>query len=67
MDTGMGASHMASVVGVKRGTAVVGGWGGITWGEMSDVGDGGDGGSKPHCHVCTYAAILHDLHMYPRT
>ena len=26
----------------------------------------GDGGSKPHCHVCTYATILHDLHMYPR-
>ncbi|KAL0624300.1 Zinc finger protein [Plecturocebus cupreus] len=27
----------------------------------------GNGGSKPHLHVCTYAAILHDLHMYPRT
>ena len=27
----------------------------------------GDGGSKPHCHVCTYATILHDLHMYFRT
>ena len=46
-----------------------GGQGGITWGEMPDVGDG-DGSNKlhkPHCHVYTYAAILHDLHMYPRT
>ena len=41
------------------------GWesqGGITWGEMPNVGD-----SKPHCHVGTYATIPHDLHMYPRT
>ena len=43
----------------------VGSWGGITWGEMPDIGDG-DGGSKPHCYVCTYATILHVLHMYPR-
>ena len=27
----------------------------------------GDGGSKPPCHVCTYATILHDLHMLLRT
>ena len=27
----------------------------------------GDGGSKPHCHVCTYTTILHVLHMYPKT
>ena len=27
----------------------------------------GDGGSKAHCHVCTYATIPHDLCMYPRT
>ena len=26
-----------------------------------------DGGSKPPCHVCTYATILHDLLRYPRT
>ena len=44
----------------------VGGQGGLTWGEMPDVSDG-DGGSKPRCHVCTYATILYDLHMYPRT
>ena len=26
----------------------------------------GDGDSKPHCHVYTYATNLHDLLMYPR-
>ena len=43
-----------------------GGWGGITWGEMPNVGEGEEG-SKTHCHVCTYATILHVLHMYPKT
>ena len=43
-----------------------GGWGGIAWGEMSNVGKGEEG-SKTHCHVCTYATILHVLHMYPKT
>ena len=38
----------------------------ITWGEMSDIGDGEEG-SKQHCHVCTYATILHVLHIYPQT
>ena len=27
----------------------------------------GEEGSKSHCHVCTYATILHVLHMYPKT
>ena len=27
----------------------------------------GGGGSKPYCHVGTYATILHILHIYPRT
>ena len=44
-----------------------GGWGGVTWGEMPDIGDGENGGSKPHCCICTYATILHFLYMYPRT
>ena len=35
-------------------------------GEMPNVGEGEDG-SRTHCHVCTYATILHDLHMYPKT
>ena len=36
--------------------------GGIAWGEMPNVGEG-DGGSKPHCHMCTYETMLHDLNM----
>ena len=40
--------------------------GGIAWGEMPNVGEGEEG-SKTHCHVCTYATILHVLHMYPKT
>ena len=36
------------------------------WGEMPDIGDGEEG-STSHCHVCTYAIILHVLHMYPKT
>ena len=44
----------------------VGSWGGITWGEMPDIGNR-YGDSKSHCHVCTYATILHVLHRYPRT
>ena len=52
--------------GLREGQWGVGSWGRITWGKMSDIGDG-DGGSKPHRHVCTYATTLHVLHMYPRT
>ena len=36
------------------------------WGKMPDVGEGEEG-SKSHCHVCTYATILHVLHIYPKT
>ena len=43
-----------------------GGRGGITWGEMPNVGEG-EKKSKAHCHVCTYATTLHVLHMYPKT
>ena len=43
----------------------LGSWGGITWGEMPDIG-GGEEGSKSDCHVCT-SATMHELHMYPRT
>ena len=43
-----------------------GDWGEIAWGEMPDVGEGEEG-SKSHSHVCTYATILHVLHMYPKT
>ena len=41
-------------------------WGGIAWGEMPDVGEGKEG-SKAHCHVCTYATVLHALLMYSKT
>ena len=42
----------------------VGSWRKTSWGEMPDIGDGEEG-SKSHCHMCTYATILHVLHMYP--
>ena len=57
---------LGSTRGNRGGTAGGGSWGGIAWGEMLNVGKGEDG-SKTHCHVCTYATILHDLHMYPKT
>ena len=44
----------------------VGSWGGIAWGEMPNVGEG-EKESKVHCHVCTYATVLHALLMYPKT
>ena len=43
-----------------------GSWGGIKWGEMPDIGDGEEGHTS-HCHVCSYATILHVLHMDPQT
>ena len=57
---------LGSVGGNSGGMAVGGSWGVIAWGEMPDVGEGEEG-SKTHCHVCTYATILHVLHMYPKT
>ena len=41
-------------------------WGERALGEMPNVGKG-EKGSKTHCHVCTYATVLHVLHMYPKT
>ena len=53
-------------IGEKRGGTVGGGsWRRIAWGEMPNVGEGEEG-SKTHCHVCTYANVLHDPHMYPK-
>ena len=67
MDTGRGASHTEVCGGeIREGQREVGSWEEIAWGEMPDIGDGEEG-SKPHCHVCTYATILHVLHMYPKT
>ena len=53
-------------IGGNRGGTAGGSWGGIAWGEISNVGEGEEV-SKTHCHVCTYATILHILHMYPKT
>ena len=65
MDTGKGVLHTGVYWGgVGEGQRGGGSWGGIAWGEMPNVGEGAEG-SKTHCHVCTYATILHVLHMYP--
>ena len=56
---------LGSIVG-NRGGTVGGSWGGIAWGEIPNVGEGEEG-PKTHCHMCTYATILHVLHMYPKT
>ena len=63
---GGGHYTLGSTGGNRGGTAGGGSWGGIAWGEMPDVGEGEEG-RKSHCHVCTYATILHILHMYLRT
>ena len=56
-------SHWGLSGGKRGGTVGVESWGEIAWREMPDIGDG-ENGSKSHCHVCTYAIILHDLHLY---
>ena len=63
-----GGEHYAlgSIEGNGEGQHDGGSWGRIAWGEMPDVGEGEEG-SKSHCHMCTYATILHVLHMYPKT
>ena len=57
---------LGSIGGEYGGDSGEGSWGGIAWGEMPDVSEGEEG-SKSHCHVGTYATILHVLHMYPKT
>ena len=67
MDTGRGASHTGVCCGeIGEGQRGVGSWVERAWGEMPDVSEGEEG-SKSHCHVYTYATILHVLHMYPKT
>ena len=67
MDTGRGVLHTGvSFGGIGEGQQGVGCWGEIAWGEMPDIGEGEEG-SKSHCHVYTYATILHALHMYHKT
>ena len=59
-------THRGLLAGIGEGQQGVGSWGEIAWEEMPDIGEGVEG-SKSHCHVCTYATILHVLHMYPKT
>ena len=67
MDTGRGVLNAGVYWGGKgEGQWGVGSWGGIAWGEMPNVGEG-EKESKTHCHVCTYATVLHVLHMYLKT
>ena len=63
-----GGEHytLESIGGNRGGTVGRGSWVEIACREMSDIGEGNEG-SKSHCHVCTYATILHVLHMYPKT
>ena len=63
-----GGEHctLGSVAGNEEEQRVVGSWGEIAWEEMPDIGEGEEG-RKAHCHMCTYATILHLLHMNPKT
>ena len=58
--------HWGLLGGKGEGQWGEGSWGGIAWGEMPNIGEG-ENGSKTHCHVCTYATVLHVLLMYPKT
>ena len=66
METGRGVLNTGDYCGGKGRASGRGRWGGIAWGEMPNVGEG-EKGSKTHSHVCTYATVLHVLHMYPKT
>ena len=62
-----GEYHTLGSVGWNRGRTVGSGeLGRDSMGRMPDIGEGEEG-SKSHCHMCTYATILHVLHMYPKT
>ena len=59
-------THWGLLGGIAEGQRWGGSLGGTAWGEMPNVGEG-ENGSKTHCHVCTYATVLHALLMYPKT
>ena len=63
-----GGEHytLGSVGGNRGGTERGGELERDSMGEMPDIGEGEEG-SKSRCHVCTYATVLHVLHMYPKT
>ena len=58
--------HWGLLGGIGEGLQGEGSWEGIAWGEMPNVGEG-EKANKTHCHVCTYATVLHSLLMYPKT
>ena len=59
-------THWGLLGGIGEGQREVGSWGEIAKGEKPDIGEGEEG-SKSHCHMYTYATILHVLHVYPKT
>ena len=61
-----GEHYTLGSIGVNRGGTARGELGRDSRGKMPDVGEGEED-SKSHCHVCTYATILHVFHMYPKT
>ena len=63
-----GENHTLGSVGGNREGTVGGGELGrdSMGGEMPDIGEEEEG-STSHCLVCTYATILHALHMYLKT
>ena len=65
MDTERGVLNTGVNWGKRGGPVVGGSWERIAWGEMPNVGEG-EKKSKAHCHVCTYATVLHALLMYPK-
>ena len=65
MDTERGVLNTGVYWGEKERASGRGG-GRDSWGEMPNGGEG-EKQSKAHCHVRTYATMLHVLHMYPKT
>ena len=61
-----GTTKHWGLLGEKGRASGRGKWGGIAWEEIPNVGEV-EKASKTHCHVCTYATVLHALHMYPKT
>ena len=66
MDTEKGVLNTGVYWGEKGRANGRGRCGGIGWGEMPNVCEG-EKANKTHCQVCTYATVLHALHMYPKT
>ena len=58
-------THSGLLGQIGEGQWGMGSWGERAWGEMPDIGEGQEG-SKSHCHVYTYATILHVLHITPK-